>query len=326
MFNDGVVAVQQRDARAEIGHNGVTIPEKAEVTGQIRAADEFDVLAVQCEALNALIAAIRHQERRTLAACIQHDAVRTIHLTRRASLPAEGPNELSLVIILIDEAGPVAVADIDIAIRRDRQIRGTVLRLLAVRRGFVGGRVIGVADAPDLFAIQRRLHYHAAAGVAEIEELRRAFLLYMQPVRAALEFPAPALDELAFAIEDHHRIRALAGCEDRVVDINPALRILYHTVRIAVQDVGGHLTPIVISLVNMVAGPEHRTSCAGFIVGIQDDGRKSGGLQEGASSGRHGVSPSVAVYRLDCNQTAHTALFCPLFHTVRLCRLAKLGA
>src|SRR5262245_5579755 len=100
----------------------------------------------------------------------------TIELARLFALAAECANELAFVVVLIDEARPVSIADVQIASRPEREIGRAVLGLAAIRTGLVGVALVGVADLVDRFPIERGLHDEAASRVAEVQELRRAFL------------------------------------------------------------------------------------------------------------------------------------------------------
>ena len=64
--------------------------------------------------------------------------MRAIELAGVFAVAAEGADVLALAVVLIDVAGAVAIADVDIAVGRDRQIGRAVLRLLAVGAGLVG--------------------------------------------------------------------------------------------------------------------------------------------------------------------------------------------
>ena len=62
-----VVAIQQGDARAQVGHHAVAVAEVVEVARQVGAGDEIDVLAVEREALDAVVGAVGHGQDRGLA-------------------------------------------------------------------------------------------------------------------------------------------------------------------------------------------------------------------------------------------------------------------
>ena len=81
----------------------------------------------------------------------------------------------------------------------------------------------------DLFAIQRRLYDQRSLCVAKIKKLVLAFLGDMQAVCAALEVLAPGFNELAFVVENHHRVVAFARAVHRVMHVDQALaNLLQH--------------------------------------------------------------------------------------------------
>ena len=121
-----VLAIHQGDARAQVRDHEFAVP-LAEMAGQIGAANEADVLAVEREVLQAGIGAVGDQQQRLRAAQIHGDAVRAIQLARIFALAAERADVLALAVVLVDVARSVAVAHIDIAIGRDGQVGGAVL-------------------------------------------------------------------------------------------------------------------------------------------------------------------------------------------------------
>src|ERR1700693_3947118 len=66
-----------------------------------------------------------------------------------------------------------------------------------------------------------------------------------------------------------------------------SLRILAHTMRIAVATVGRQHSPIVRGLVLMVAFPENRFRASGFVRGSQDQGGCEPGRDKVAPAGWH---------------------------------------
>src|SRR3954471_4129418 len=84
-------------------------------------------------------------------------------------------------------------------------------------------------------------------------------------MRSALEILAPALNELAFGIENHHRVAALARCVDGVVDVDVAVRILANSVCVAVLDFDGKITQVVSDFPDVVARAEDRLPCSSFV-------------------------------------------------------------
>ena len=222
------------------------------------------------------------------AAAVHDDAVRAIQLAGLLALAAEGADVLALAVVLVDVAGAVAVAHVEIAVGRDGEVGGAVLRLLAVGAGLVGLGLIRVAEREDLFAVERRLHHDAARRVAEVEVFGAALLLDVQPVRAALELLAPALDELALFVEDHHGVGAFAGGVDGVVHVDVALRILDHAVGVAVLDPRRQFAPVVDRLVGVFAAADDGRFGSGFVGGAQDRRGQRAGLHESPPRSAHG--------------------------------------
>ena len=81
-----VLRIEQRDARAEIRHHGIAVLVEVEMAGQIRAGDEIDVLAFEREALNPVVAAVRHHQYR-----VAPPRVSTIIPCGQSSWPASFP-------------------------------------------------------------------------------------------------------------------------------------------------------------------------------------------------------------------------------------------
>ena len=75
-------------------------------------------------------------------------------------------------------------------------------------------------------------------------------------MRAAFELAAPGLDELALAVEDHHRVGAFTRRIHGVVHVDVALRILHDAVRVPVRDRLGQFAPIVMDLVGVSAASD----------------------------------------------------------------------
>src|SRR6266567_4153530 len=83
----------------------------------------------------------------------------------------EGSNVFALAVVLIDVAGPIAVAYIQIPIRRDSQVGGAVFDRLAVGAWLVLFRFLGIPDGKNFFAGQRGLHYYGSLRIAKIKKL-----------------------------------------------------------------------------------------------------------------------------------------------------------
>ena len=91
--------------------------------------------AVEREALQPVVAPIGDDEDRRCAARVDPDAVRLGQLARLRSLAAERADVLRLAVVLVDVVRAVAVADVDVAVGRDRDVG----RVVALRRA-VGRR------------------------------------------------------------------------------------------------------------------------------------------------------------------------------------------
>src|SRR5579863_8775482 len=136
VFDDAVVAVHERDPREQIGDNHVAITKDIEVAGRISPVEEIDGFALERETLYALVAAVGDVEDGLGTALVEDDAVRALKLPGSGSRSAEGPYVIAFSVVLHYVARSVAVADVDVAGRCDRQIGGTPFELLAVRPGF----------------------------------------------------------------------------------------------------------------------------------------------------------------------------------------------
>src|ERR1017187_1006378 len=301
MLDHLVVAVHQRHPRSQVGNHHVAILEVVEVAGKVRAFDKIDMGAIEREALNAAVPTVRHRQDGFCDTRVHDDAVGAIDFAGFFSFAAERAYVLALAVVLVDVARSVPVAHVEIAVGRDRQIGGAVLRLLAVGARLVGLGLLRVSQREHLFAIQGRLHHDAPADVAQVQELGASLFTYVQPVRAAFERRAPGLDELAVGVEDHHRVRTVAGGIDRVVDVDAPLRVLHHAVRVAVPDFGGQLAPVMEDFVRVIARAHDRPFGSGLIVGPQDgrrDGR--GGLEKTATGCDFHLSAFWILYNI-CN-------------------------
>src|SRR5207244_13229372 len=93
---------------------------------------EPDVLAVQREILKPVVGAIRHKQEWFFAARVHHEPVGAFYFSRGSALATEGPQILSLLVVLDDAARSVSVANVDIRVWRDRDVRRRVLGPLSV--------------------------------------------------------------------------------------------------------------------------------------------------------------------------------------------------
>ena len=119
------------------------------------------------------------------------NAVRAQQLSGLFARAAERADVLAVLVVLIDVAGAVSVADIEVAVRREREIGRAVFLLAPSAPGLYASDSVGIAEAEHFLAVQRGLHNHRALGVAKVKEFVLAFFRDMQAVRAALEILAP---------------------------------------------------------------------------------------------------------------------------------------
>ena len=89
----------------------------------------------------------------------------------------------------------------------------------------------------------------------------------MKAMRAALILTAPRPDEFSVRIKDHHGVINLRTPADGVLDVDVALQIHGHAVRIAVNMAGWQFAPIVDDFVLVIALAQHRRPVSRFIIG-----------------------------------------------------------
>ena len=248
--------------------------------------------AIEGKSLEAAVAAIGDHQHRVGAAEVDPLAVRIVDLAVRRAGRGDLAEEITAHGETQQVVGAVAVADVEIAVGRERDVgRDEVDRLRRV------GRILPrVAVGPDHLAGQRGLHDFAADRVAMIEQLRAGLGTDVEAVRAAAELLAERADKLARGIEDRNRLRPHARWVHGVRDVDETLPVLAQAVGVAPHQAVGREQPVVDALVGVDAGADHRQARTGF-VGAADEGRRQGTegrrggdlLQENAS-GLHGVT------------------------------------
>ena len=136
MRDDGVLSVEDAHARFEL-RDYHQRSQRVEVAWITQARHKSDVPAIQREGLDAVISAVGHRQDGRGPARVHPDSVRLIELSRLAPQSSEGADVAAFAVILIYVARSITVADIDIAVRRDRQVRRRVRNFgLAICRGF----------------------------------------------------------------------------------------------------------------------------------------------------------------------------------------------
>lgn len=116
-----IVRTENRDARFQFRHHHELVP-CVEVTGIIQSSGKSQVLALQREILQAIIAAIGDGKDGHRAAPVHPDTVRLIQFPRIGAQAAERLDVFSLAVILQNKTRAIAVGDVEIAIRRDGEI------------------------------------------------------------------------------------------------------------------------------------------------------------------------------------------------------------
>ena len=84
------------------------------------AFHKIDMLALQAKSLDTIISPVCDDKNGLPAVTsIDDDAVRATQLAGLVSQAAKRPYVLTVAVVLIDVAGAVSIADVDVAVRRD---------------------------------------------------------------------------------------------------------------------------------------------------------------------------------------------------------------
>ena len=169
------------------------------------------VFAVAVEHLHAMVLAIRDIDP---AVGVGADVVHDVELAGTAARAAPREQQLAVGRIFVHARVAVAVADIDVAARRERGVGAAIERLAAHE----GRRPARDADREQHLAVERALADRVVGVVGEIDGVVRA---HVQAVRARENAFAPGAQEAAFAIVDDHRMRAAVEDVDVVLASTP---------------------------------------------------------------------------------------------------------
>src|SRR5262245_1380823 len=241
-----LVPPQLGDVRAPLGVED-------QVGGSLRIGPLGEVLAVRAEDLDAIVLAVADEDPAVRGG---RDAVREIELTGAGAGHAPRALPLAARAELVHAAVAVAVRDVEITLRPDREIRGTVeavgwLRdrhvVLAVVAG-VRGLVHGTQGHQEL-ALRRELPHGVVAVVGAVEALVGAD---GDAVGAIGELAlAPRAQELAVAVV----------CDDRVVtaadEVDAVLGIDRHARHVAVRVALRQLLPALDHLIRQCPRSRH---------------------------------------------------------------------
>jgi hypothetical protein len=156
MLDDPVVAIHNRDPRRKIRHHHIAILRVTEMARHGSPFHKIDVLAVESKSLDPAISPVSDDKNGlSTAASIHADAVRTTELAGLISRAAKRPHVLAVGAVLVDVAGAISIAHVDVSVRGDGEIGWAILGLLPVCARLIGIRLVGIANAPNLFSFER---------------------------------------------------------------------------------------------------------------------------------------------------------------------------
>ena len=167
------------------------------------------VAAVAVENLHPVVLAVGDIDP---AVRVGDDVVRDVELARIGAALAPRKQQLAVRREFVDAGIRVAVRDIDVEIGRQRGVGAAVERLAAHKRRGPPRN----ADFEQYLAAERAFAHGVVAVIGAVQRLVRAD---MQPVRPVEQVFAPGIQQVAVAVEHHHRV--LAAIED----IDPVLRV-----------------------------------------------------------------------------------------------------
>ncbi len=126
---------------------------------------------------------------------------------------APGHQQLSVRRILVHARIAVAVADVDLALRRERRVGAAVKGQAA----HVGRGLARHADLEQHLAVGRALPHEVAAVVGAVEVVVR---IDVQAVGARERAFAPGREEISVAIEHDHRVLAAIEHVDAILAVD----------------------------------------------------------------------------------------------------------
>src|SRR5581483_351295 len=180
-----------------------------EIAGHAQVRLVFDraqMLAVECERLNAAVSAVGDDQQRRFSPKVDPLAVGIVQFAVALAWLADLPQELSSERKAEHVVRAVAIADIEVAIRGEGNIgRHEIDRTLRVIRVFPR-----ISVHPDLFAGERSFHDPAPVDVAVIQEFSTAFAAQLQSVCPAAKALAESAHEAPLFIEYDNRLAAHA--------------------------------------------------------------------------------------------------------------------
>ena len=188
----------------------------------LRVGPLGEVLAVRAEDLDAVVLAVADEDAPVRG---DGDAVRQVELAGAAARHAPRPSELAARREPVHATVAVAVGDVQVPRRRDREVRRAVERAsgprdapgaLAVVAG--RGRRVHGPERHEELPVRRELPHGVVAVVRAVEHLVRADGDAVGPVGKLAS--APGAQELARAVVDDDRMIAAADQEDAILRVD----------------------------------------------------------------------------------------------------------
>ncbi len=193
------------------------------------------VFAVAVEHLDAVVLAVGDIDETVGVGC---DVVDDVELAGIGARFAPGLDQSAVGREFVDAGIAVTVRDVDFALGRERGVGAAVERLAAHE----GRRLVRDADRQQHFAVGRAFPHRVVAVIGAIEIVLGVDVQSMRAIEQAF---APARDEIALAVEYHHRVGAAVEDIDAVLAVDrdrgdvceiPSLRqlrpILHHAVAV----------------------------------------------------------------------------------------------
>src|SRR6202163_2516402 len=232
-----------RHARTKLADNEIRLPAAAAVqrAGPVQIVPLRLVFAVAVEHLHAVVLAVRHIDPAVL---VGDDVVDDVELARIGAGLAPGLYQPAVWRVFVDAGVAVAVRHVDFALRRQRRVGAAVERLAAHERC----RLVRDADGQQHLAVNRAFAHRMIAVIGAIEIVVG---IDVQPMGAAKQPFAPAGDEIALAVEHHHRVGAA------IEDVDTVLAVDRNRGNVGEIPAAGQLRPVFHHPVAMLARAEN---------------------------------------------------------------------
>src|SRR5947208_10935088 len=200
-------------------------------------------LTVSIEDLDAVVLAVSNIDP---AIGVTADVVNDVEFAFAGAGLTPRQHTLSVGRVFVDPRIAVPVRDIDIALGRQRRVRTAMKRLAA----HIGRRLARHAELQQDFAVERDLAHKMSTVVGEEHRIVRC---YVDAVRTRVLALTPRSQEVAFAVEHHHRMVSATEDIDIVVAVDPDPADLLELPAIR------QLRPVGIDLISIVAAShDHR--------------------------------------------------------------------